>query len=338
MTPREIVLNQINHHETSPVPYTLGFEDNIGAALDQHYGDSTWREKIIPYLSSCGGIDRRKSTPINESYNRDLFGSVWRTDKRPFHLTEPGLNEPSLKGYEFPTLDDFLEEGQKERMLEKLKGQKDSLSRIGLGWGLWESYWGIRGFENAMTDMVTEHGFVEELLDKLTDLYLDQVEYVSDVPADAVMFGDDWGYQQGVLVGPERWREFFKPRYAKIYEAVHKQGKLVLSHCCGSIVDIIPDVIEIGLDVLESVQPEARGMNPYELKERWGDKIAYWGGLGSQSTIPFGSPEEIRGEVRKLREQMSKNGGYILAPAKSLQPETPVQNAAAVFEAFTEED
>lgn len=91
------------------------------------------------------------------------------------------------------------------------------------------------------------------------------VAQCADIPADAIMFGDDWGDQRGVILGPERWREFFKPRWATIYDTVHAQGKVVISHCCGSIADIMPDVIEIGLDVLESVQPEATGMNPYQL-------------------------------------------------------------------------
>jgi uroporphyrinogen decarboxylase len=96
----------------------------------------------------------------------------------------------------------------------------------------------------------------------------------------------------------------------------------------------MPDLIEIGLDVIESVQPEAVDMNPYELKRRFGEKITFWGGLGSQSTIQFGSPREIKAEVEKLRREMGIGGGYILAPSKALQPGTPVENAAAVVEAF----
>jgi uroporphyrinogen decarboxylase len=154
---------------------------------------------------------------------------------------------------------------------------------------------------------------------------------------DGIMFSDDWGYQQGVLLGPDRWRKMLKPRLARLYDRVHEDGKFVLSHCCGSIADIMPDVIEIGLDVLESVQPEARGMNPYELKRRYGDAITFWGGLGSQSTIPFGTPDEIKDEVSRLCHEMGWGGGYILAPAKSLQPETPTENAAAVVEAFLQQ-
>jgi uroporphyrinogen decarboxylase len=92
------------------------------------------------------------------------------------------------------------------------------------------------------------------------------------------------------------------------------------------------DIAEIGLDVLESVQPEAAGMNPYALKQAWGDRITFWGGLGSQSTIPFGTPGQIRQEIQRLRREMGRGGGYILAPAKPLRPETPTANAVAVVE------
>jgi len=165
-------------------------------------------------------------------------------------------------------------------------------------------------------------------------LYLAFVEYTADLPVDGILFGDDWGDQRGVVLGPDRWRHFLKPRWAKIYKAVHRHGKIVMAHSCGSVADIIPDLIEIGLDVLESVQPEAANMNPYDLKKKWGDKITFWGCLGSQSMIPFGTPAAIRGEVAKLKREMSRGGGYILAPAKPLQPETPTANAVAVVEAF----
>jgi uroporphyrinogen decarboxylase len=109
----------------------------------------------------------------------------------------------------------------------------------------------------------------------------------------------------------------------------------VLSHCCGSVADILPDLIETELDVLESVQPEA--MDPYDLKKQYSQEITFWGGLGSQTTIPFGTPKDIHGEVQKLCREMGKGGGYILAPSKALQPETPTENAAAVVEAFIEQ-
>jgi uroporphyrinogen decarboxylase len=184
---------------------------------------------------------------------------------------------------------------------------------------------------------VTEPDFFEEVLDRLVDLYLHFVEYTADLPVDAILFGDDWGHQGGIILGPKRWRKFLKPRWARIYEAVHARGKLVMHHSCGSVAEIMPDIIEIGMDVLESAQPEAAGMNPYELKKQWGDKICFWGCLGSQSIIPFGTPEDIRQEVRRLRNEIGRGGGYILAPAKPLQPGTPKENAVALFEVLTQE-
>lgn len=339
MTPREIVLEQIGHSPTNPVPYSLGFEDAVAERITQHYGSDSWRERLVPYIVGCCDLGRtkKKVEPIDAVRVRDLFGSVWRLDRRPYHLETPGLPSPSLDGYDFPAAGDFVAPDIGERALERLKVQSESFTLIGAGWGLWETYWAIRGFDNALMDSVAEPDFFDELLERLTDQYLDQLALCVDIPADAFMFGDDWGDQRGVMIGPECWRRHFKPRYARIYEAAHAQGKIVISHCCGSVADIMPDLIEIGLDVLESVQPEASGMNPYELKKGWGDRIAFWGCLGSQSTIPFGSPAEIRAEVGRLRDRMGEGGGYILAPAKDLQPETPTENAIAVVEAFTSE-
>jgi uroporphyrinogen decarboxylase len=183
--------------------------------------------------------------------------------------------------------------------------------------------------------MPSNSDFFAEALDKIMNLYLNFVDYTCELPVDGILFGDDWGDQRGVIIGPKRWRQFLKPRWAQVYGRVHAHGKIVMHHSCGSVASILPDIIEIGVDVLESVQPEAAGMNPYELKKQFGDKITFWG-LGSQSTIPFGAPEQIQAEVRRLKAEVGKGGGYILAPAKPLQLETPTENAVAVLEAFTE--
>ena len=166
---------------------------------------------------------------------------------------------------------------------------------------------------------------------------LDIIDRLLELPIDGIFFGDDWGYQNGILIGAKRWREMLKPRIARMYERVRNAEKYVLTHCCGSIAEILPDVIEIGLDVYESVQPEAKDSDPIALKRRFGDELTFWGGLGSQSIIPFGSPREIMDEVTRLSKEMGRGGGYILSPAKKLQPETPIENAAAVVEALLEQ-
>jgi uroporphyrinogen decarboxylase len=277
-------------------------------------------------------------TAISDTHVRDGYGGIWRTDRRPWHLETPPLAEAAWGDYIFPAAEVFYRPDWKEQARLTCAQNPDSFIVGNLGWGLFERSWNLRGFENLLMDVIAEPEFVEEMLDKLMNLYLAFVEYTADLPIDGILFGDDWGDQRGVMIGPARWRAMIKPRWARIYEAVHAHGKVVMSHSCGSVAEIIPDLIEIGLDVLESVQPEAAGMNPYALKKSWGDKITFWGCLGSQSTIPFATPAEITREIQHLVSEMGEGGGYLMAPAKPLQPETPTDNAIAIFETFTNQN
>ncbi len=332
MKPRDIVLQQIHHHETRPIPFTLGFEEGVQERMDAHYGGTAWRDQVPRYIVGVSTVDATREQTIDERSYRDAFGTVWRTDGRPRHLEQPGLRAPSFEGYDFPPPERFIDEELGRRAREECARHADSFLTASFGWGLFERTWTIRGFQDVLMDVITEPDFYEELLDRLTELHLAFIAASVKLPVDGIMFSDDWGMQTGVTIGPARWRKFIKPRLARLYQAVHDAGKLTLSHCCGNVADIMPDIIEVGLDVIESVQPEA--MDPYELKRKWGDKITFWGGLGSQSTIPFGTPQDIAGEVRRLCDEMARGGGYILAPAKALQPETPTANAVAVFESF----
>ena len=333
MTPRETVLEQIHHRETAAVPYTFAFDEDVGIRLDEHFGGAEWRERLVPYMAFCGGVAKPPNETIDETHYRDPFGTTWRTDQIPPVVSEPGLKAPNFDGYEFPSPDVFLDADTKAEAVKRVAESSTSLSLVSPHICLWQA-WYVRGFEDTLMDCAAEEDFFGELLDRFTELCLALVAACADIPADAVFMGDDWGNQRGIMVGPERWRKFYKPRYAKIFDAIHDQGKLAIMHCCGSAADIMGDIIEIGLDVLESVQPEAAGMNPYGLKKEWGDRITFWGGLGSQSTLPFGTPDEVRAEIRHLRSEMSRGGGYILAPAKPLRPETPTENAVAAAEEF----
>ncbi len=184
---------------------------------------------------------------------------------------------------------------------------------------------------------VANKDFYKELVRKIFEQQMTILEKLLILPFDGIMLSEDWGYQGGIIIGAERWREYFKPYAAKLYDRIHKAGKYTFSHICGSVEEILLDLIEIGLDVYQSVQPEAKNNNPYQLKELYGKNITFWGGLGSQSTIPFGSLSGIKSEFRRLCREMGKGGGYILAPAKAIQPETPTENVVALIEAFAEQ-
>lgn len=334
MTPREIALDQLHHKETDLIPFTLWFDEGTDRQLDEHYGTADWRAWMPNYITVVSNIDQDRRVPLDETHYRDAFGSVWDASGRPMHLARPGLQQRSFEGYEFPSADCFVDAELERQALETCRRHADSLLLGHFGWGVFERTWTIRGLQEALVDLVEAPEFYEELLDRITQLHLRFVEALVRLPIDGILFSDDWGGQQGVLMGPARWRRLVKPRVARLYQAAHDAGKLALSHCCGNVVDIMDDIVEIGLDGLESVQPEA--MSPYELKRRWGRHLAFWGGLGSQSTIPFGTRSTIFEEVRRLCTEMTPGGGFILAPAKPIQPGTPPENAAAVLEAFLE--
>lgn len=343
MNPKERVHAQINHQATQPVPYTLPFEmSELLEKLDAFYGDTFWRERLknhimeapLPHpLLGIPGERTGETAPL-----RDIFGALWSMHQRPAHLEEAPLQEPTLQGYAFPDPEACFLQDWEDQVQALADQYPDRFIVASPGFGIFERTWVMRGFENMLADTITEPVFYEALVTAITDHQMALLDRMLAAPIDGILFSDDWGYQDGVLIGAARWRRFIKPNLRRLYGRVHQAGKTALNHVCGSVREIMPDIIEIGLDVLESVQPEAAGMFPYELKAEFGSDITFWGGLGSQSTIPYGTPEEITHEVGRLVREMGVGGGYILAPAKGIQPGTPVENMAALVECFTNQE
>jgi len=332
-TLKQRVIDQIEHKETDFIPYTLYYEGEVKEKIDDHYGTDSWENKIDNAIKHVPGPEGTDVVDEEKRLRKDWYGSTWTIDKRPCVMVEPALKEPTLEGYEFPDVESVWNKEWESHALNYIQENQDYFLIAG-GPLIYERIWYMRGFENMLTDVALNTKFYEELFDALTEHYILQLDKVLALPVDGIMFADDWGMQTGVTIGAKRWRKLIKPRMEKLYRRAHEAGKYTLTHCCGSIAEIMPDVIEIGLDVYESVQPEAKNNDPYQLKKQYGDKITFWGGLGSQSIIPFGKPEELKTEVKKLCREMGKGGGYILSSAKPFQPETPVDNAIAIIEAF----
>ena len=361
MTPKEKVIAQIHHKETDFIPYTLFFEEDFNKDLEHggmehsgikngvlervntYYGGDSWRAKLdnhIEYLLIIKTGLEDKRVVDHESgkiFCTDMYGSTWRLDKLSPHLEKPALKKSSFNDYIFPDLGAFLDEGWYENSLKLINEKKDYFWVVLNPLGLWERTWTLRGFENALMDAVVNPDFYHELVRRVFEQQMMILDKVLRLPIDGFIFADDWGFQDGIVIGAKRWRRFFKPYVAKLYAKVHEAGKYVLHHMCGSIAEILPHLIDIGLDVYESVQPEAKNNNPYRLKKLYGENLTFWGGLGSQNTIPFGTPSDIKAEVGRLCKEMGKGGGYILECAKAIQPGTPVKNAIAVIEAFAEQ-
>jgi uroporphyrinogen decarboxylase len=333
---------QILHRETDFVPFAkLAFEGDVAGRLDAFFGGAAWRG-VVDRLNHIRDITEdvplrtwRDPQPGRDGLRTDLFGSLWRTDARPWHLERPALGEPDLSGYRFPRADEFFPPDWDELALRAVARRGDHYLVAGAGAGFFENAWVVRGFAESLADAAAEPSFHERLLDGLAELEAGILQRLLRLPVQGILFADDWADQRGILLGRPRWRRLVLPRQAVLYEMVRKAGKRVLSHCCGNVREIVPDLIDAGLDVLQSIQPEA--MDPYALKANYGSRLCLWGGLGTQRMIPFGTPDGIRTEVRRLCAELGRGGGYILGPAKSLPPETPTENAAAVVEAFVGE-
>ena len=338
MTPREFVIEQISHRETRPVPYTLHMSESVADELNVHYGGEQWRDRITKYLDVIPIVAYHPApVDLDENHFRDACGGVWRNDKNVHHQISMPLENPSLQELVLPAPEKLITPAGLKCAAEQCEQSKDRFRLGMIGSGLWEFFWHLRGYENALMDIAAEPAFSEGLCQRITEQILAYIDLIADLPLDGLFLGDDWGGQNGVLLGPEYWRRYIKPGWKKVIDAAHAINLPVFNHCCGSFAAIMPDIVEIGLDCIESVQPEAAGNDPYLFKKEYGRDITFWGGLGSQSIIPFGRPAELTAEIQKLISIMGNDGGYILAPAKWLMPDTPLENAVAIFEAFVDQ-
>ena len=176
-------------------------------------------------MTDVGAVDTDKKEVIDAVYNRDPYGGIWRTDRLPWHLETPPLARHPLTAIPSRQRRTSSVRTGKRRRLQTSCRNQDTFRVADLGWGLFERCWNLRGFENILVDVMDNPDFFEEALDRIMHLYLDFVEYTADLPIDGILFGDDWGDQRGVIIGPKRWRKFLKPRWAQIYEPCTGMGK-----------------------------------------------------------------------------------------------------------------
>ena len=158
--------------------------------------------------------------------------------------------------------------------------------------------------------------------------------FLSLAEIDGVLLGSDWGSQRGLLMSPEAWDEMLRPGEQKEYDLIHAYGKDVWVHSCGNVEELVPRLVEMGLDVLNPVQSEA--MDIRALKEHYGERLTFWGAISTQQTLPFGTPEDVKAEARRVRDLMGRGGGYIFSPAQSIQGDVPVENILALLEVARE--
>lgn len=199
---------------------------------------------------------------------------------------------------------------------------------------VFESAWQLRGMEEFLMDLATNPDIPLYIMERLTDVIVENTRRVLEAAGDLidmVYFYDDVGAQTGLMISKNMWRRFIRPFHQRIIDTAHSFGKSVMYHCDGAIYPLIGELVEMGVDVLNPIQPNAKDMAPARLKSEFGDRLAFHGGIDIVGTLPNGSPQEVRNEVSQRVQDLGENGGYILASSHHIQADTPIQNVMAMY-------
>lgn len=325
LTPKERIRKALSFEEADIVPYHIACDDEIIAKIKPYLektGDYSHFTNHLPFYN----FEPRQHWITPNCYT-DEFGSTWKVLNKVPHLVEFPLKRPDLKGHSLPEFTILAHTEAIERFFSR---HVDHFVLCGIAQGFFDRGWALRGIENFMADFIENPRFVEQLFEALTEYYTKLLDVLSIYPFDGIRFGDDWGMQRGLVMGPKLWRKFIKPGLKKLFEKARHQGLVVMLHSDGDIKDIIPDLIEMGVQILNPLQPEA--MNIFEIKRLYGNALCLNGGISSQYTLPWGTPKDVQQEVIACLRYMARGGGYIIGPAKSIFPETPFENILALFE------
>lgn len=333
MTNRERVIAALHHEQPDRVPYVIDFTQKARAAMAAAYGDG-----YLPLIDSAIHKVTAKLGPrarwLSETVYQDEWGVQWDRSLDPDigNVCNRVLPERSLEGFEPP---DPYAPDKFESFGEQIAAGGGRFIRLSIAFTTFERAWSLRGMENLMLDMMEAPGFVDALLDRICDYNLALLGQAVRYPIDAVHFPDDWGDQRGVMMGPRLWERFLKPRVQRLFDAARSAGKYVSIHCCGRVQELFPQLIDMGLDCFNPFQPEV--MDPYEMKREYGARLTFWGGVSTQRLLPYGTPEQVRAEARRLLREVGRGGGYILSPAHQLPGDARPENVMALIETVNEQ-
>jgi uroporphyrinogen decarboxylase len=327
MTSRDVVRLVLEGKRPPYVPWSMGFTHEAKAKLCDHYGCADVEVPLKNHLLKLGS-DIGFFTNLGNNRVRDVFGVAWdrSVDKDIGNVEGLVLPEPTLAGYHLP---DPLD----RRFFDDIPGKIDRFPNrfrvFQIGFSLYERAWTLRGMANLMMDFHDHPAFVHQLLGAIADYNMIQAREAMKSDIDAVYFGDDWGQQRGLQMGPRTWREFILPQLRRMYGTVRSAGKFVMIHSCGDVDEVFDDLIDAGLNCFNPFQPEV--MDVYSLLPRYRGRLAFHGGLSTQKTLPFGTPDDVRKETRRLLE-LGRDGGFIFAPAHDVEGDVPLENMLAAIE------
>jgi len=330
MDKRDLVRSAIRHEATGKVPSCIHLAgDGISKYTDLLY--DRYQTPVAKKLYESGKISKYDAVRLaigNDVFPVDPPWWGWHgLTEKDFEFDVPSKLPTTMGGG--PSV---YEMSERMKMIKEETGCYILVQIFG---SHFEKAYFSRGIENFLADMAGEPEYAQALLDKIIDKNMVMLENIINLPEiDGVLLGSDWGSQRALLMSPESWREMIAPGEKKEYDLIHEAGKDVWVHSCGCIDVIIPDLVEMGLDVLNPVQPEC--MDLTFLKNEYGNKLSYWGGISTQQTLPYGTPNEVADETRWTIDLMSKNGGYITSSSQEIQADVPYENLCALIDTANE--
>ena len=356
MNSKQRVIKAIEHQTPDRIPVDFWAEKIIVSRLMRHL-QLTEYEQLLKFLQiDTRYIEGTKYKGPELSVGRDgTWKDIWGVVRKPMFFDE---NNPSkgqiqhvvshplagaetvkdVEDYPWPSPDwyDYTVDEETSGMQHyAVVCGADRLNRT----AQFKPAMYLRGIEQFLLDLTENPKFVEALTERLTAYYLQYNERIfrkANGKIDIFFMGDDFGIQEGMFISKPMWQKFFMPGFKKFIEQAHSYGIKVMHHTCGSVVELIPEFIACGLDILQSMQPRAKGMDFKKIKSEYGNYIAFQGGIDIQDTMPFGTVDEVKAEVKRAIETLGRGGGYILCTSHNLQADTPLENILAMYEAALE--
>lgn len=281
----------------------------------------------------------RQVTPDGSLY--DIWGVHYRVEQHQFggyegHASYP-LGEAAtvaeLAAHPWPQ-PDWWDFSGLPAMIDRLQQDGPFHVRFRLG-SFFEQAWALRGLEKFMMDLVISPEIPAYIMDRIVEVHLGNLQTVLELAGDRldmVYTYDDVATQKSLMISPQLWRELIKPRHQKILDLVHRYGKSAMYHCDGAIAPLIPELLDIGVDVLNPVQTDSPGMEPAGLKEKFGSRLTFHGGIDIIKTLPQGTIAQVQQEVKARIGVLGQNGGYIMCSSHHIQPDTPLPNVLAMYD------
>ncbi|NOY81455.1 MAG: hypothetical protein GXP31_10680 [Kiritimatiellaeota bacterium] len=343
-THRERVLLALEHRETDRVPIAMVCSGITPPArrqferyLTQKRGTSV--ERFLAPL-----VDIRSIRPAYIGPPLPSGADIWGVRRAPvsygageyqeimFHPLARAENMDDLNAHSWPDPDWFDYASLPEHIAAVQRDGPYCL--MASNGNIFETSWYMRGFQQILVDFALNPELVHALLERVTcffEEYFRRILEVADGRIDLVFTADDIGGQSGLLMSLDTWSEFVRPYHARLNRLIHAFGARVVYHSDGDVMEAVPGLIDVGVDVLQALQFDTPGMDPRVLKERYGDRLCFEGGISVQQTLPFGTPDDVRREVCERIAVLGRNGGYILGPSHVIQAGTPPENIVALF-------